>query len=93
MAYQLGYSASQLHATWTVMEELVRDGLVRAIGLSNIGVRRLQRLLGNPALRVPPSRAQRRRHAQRGGRQAEEGQPYRRFHGRRGTSGSALMCQ
>jgi diketogulonate reductase-like aldo/keto reductase len=37
------------------MEELVAKGLVRAIGLSNIGERRLRSLLAQPALRVPPA--------------------------------------
>ena len=55
MEYRLGYSAAQLRAAWAVLEETVSLGLVRHIGLSNIGVRRLQALVQHPALRVRPS--------------------------------------
>ena len=43
--YQMGYSAAQLHATWRVMETAVARGHARAIGLSNIGARRLEACL------------------------------------------------
>ena len=56
MSYQLGYSASQLRETWRGMERLQEMGLVRAIGLSNIGgPQRLQALLRAADLRVPPA--------------------------------------
>ena len=55
MSYQLGYSASQLRETWRGMERLQDMGLVRAIGLSNVGPQRLQALLRAADLRVPPA--------------------------------------
>ena len=55
MSYQLGYSASQLRETWRGMERLQEMGLVRAIGLSNVGPQRLQVLLRAADLRVPPA--------------------------------------
>ena len=55
MSYQLGYNKQQLRATWASMEELVSLGLVRAIGLSNLGPHRLQALLSADDLRVRPS--------------------------------------
>ncbi|KAL3907623.1 MAG: hypothetical protein SGPRY_010106 [Prymnesium sp.] len=51
----MGYHPHQLRASWAVMEELHRSGLVRSIGLSNIGVNRLRALLSTPDLRVPPA--------------------------------------
>ena len=44
MSYQLGYSQVQLRETWRSMERLQQGGLVRAIGLSNVGPSRLQAL-------------------------------------------------
>ena len=55
IAYQLGYSPAQLRETWRAMEELVARGLVREIGLSNTGPRRLRSLLAAPDLRVRPA--------------------------------------
>ena len=55
MAYRRGYSAAQLRETWSTMEELVAMGLVRSIGLSNIGPNRLRTLVTDPSLRVRPS--------------------------------------
>jgi len=55
MSHQLGYSRGQLRETWATMEELVSSGLVRSIGLSNIGVHRLKALLAVDDLRVHPS--------------------------------------
>ena len=55
LAYQRGYNAAQLRATWATMEDLVSLGLVRAIGLSNLGLNRLKTLLSASDLRVPPS--------------------------------------
>ena len=55
ISHQLGYSAHQLRQTWRTMEELMARGLVRNIGLSNIGLRRLQSLLASPDLRAPPA--------------------------------------
>ena len=56
MEYRLGYSPTQLRQTWSVMEELVDKGLVRHIGLSNLGLHRLQALLDGPeALKVRPN--------------------------------------
>jgi methylglyoxal/glyoxal reductase len=42
-----------LQRTWTAMEQLVDDGLVRAIGLSNTGSSLLQFVLG--CCRIPPA--------------------------------------
>ena len=53
--YQLGYSPQMLRATWAAMEELHAAGLVRSIGLSNVGLNRLRTLLAAPDLRVAPS--------------------------------------
>ena len=60
--YELGYSAQQLHATWSVMESIVDAGLVRSIGLSNIGLHRLEALLAHPALRYAPAVLQNEHH-------------------------------
>ena len=65
MSYQLGYSAGQLRETWRAMERLQTAGLVRAIGLSNIGPRRLQTLLRSPDLQVAPAVVQARCHPPR----------------------------
>lgn len=37
--------APSLEETWAAMEQLVRDGLVKAIGVSNFSVAKLRRLL------------------------------------------------
>lgn len=55
LAYRMGYSAAQLRETWRAMEELQRSGLARAVGLSNIGPRRLDTLLASADLRVTPA--------------------------------------
>ena len=55
LEYRLGYNASQLRATWRTMEALHSSGVVRAIGVSNVGLHRLQRLLSSPDLAVVPA--------------------------------------
>jgi len=55
MSYQLGYSQVQLRETWRSMERLQQGGLVRAIGLSNVGPSRLQALLRASDLHVHPA--------------------------------------
>lgn len=54
----MGYSAEQLRETWRHMEALVAAGRVRSIGISNIGVNRLRRLVEDPSVQIEPSAIQ-----------------------------------
>lgn len=54
-AFRLGYNATRLRQSWAVLERAQQAGLVRAVGLSNIGPNRLEALLATPDLRVRPA--------------------------------------
>ncbi|KAL1840278.1 hypothetical protein VTJ49DRAFT_656 [Mycothermus thermophilus] len=41
--------------TWREMQKLVGSGKVRAIGVSNFGIRNLERLLGDPSCKIVPA--------------------------------------
>lgn len=56
----LSLGQQPLEATWAAMEELVEAGLVRHIGVSNMGITKLEQLMG--AARIRPEHNQVERH-------------------------------